>query len=116
MARQKHDLTHVVGIVGQLPIDRFHHSVRFTTDGDRLLEILPADGRDRPDRQLPTRFPARQETLPGVRFFALELPVALAVGLLAIACQKIGPARPHVAGQVLHDQSDAVRLGVKGLK
>src|SRR5205085_12329105 len=36
----------------------------------------------------------------------------MSVGLLAISRQKIRPARAHVARHVLHDEGDAVRLGV----
>ena len=44
---------------------------------------------------------------------ALELAVAMAIGLLAVAREEVGPSRAHVAGDVLDDERDAVRVGVE---
>jgi hypothetical protein len=42
-----------------------------------------------------------------------ELVVAVAPGLFAIGCQKVGPARKQIARDVLHDDRDAVRVRVE---
>ena len=42
MLREKHDLSHMIGVVGELPVDRFQNGVFLAAYGDLTFEILRA--------------------------------------------------------------------------
>ena len=61
----------------------------------------------------PTPLPILREFCPaseGVYKFVVSIPPRL----LAVRRQEVGPAREQVPGDVLHDDGDAVRVGVEG--
>ena len=82
----------------------------------RIMTVFPRSAgskrRERVEQQLPTRLPAIEQHLARVFGIALELGVAMPIGLLAIGREKVGPPRSHVARDMLHDKSNAVGVGV----
>ena len=65
------------------------------------------------EEEIPSRVPARDDRLARVAGLALELAVAIAIGLFAVAREEVGPSRAHVAGDVLDDERNAVGVGVE---
>src|SRR5437667_137653 len=82
-------------------------------DHDFPPEVIRQKRLERLEKNLPRLLPAPFEALSRVLLFRQELGVAMAVWLLAVALEKVDPARPHVAREVLDDQGDAVGLGVE---
>jgi hypothetical protein len=87
--------------------------VRLVADGDRPAEIRRPERRERREQDLPAGIPARHDGLARIRSAAFELAVAIAIGLLAVGRQKIGPSRAHIARHVLDDEGDAVGVGIQ---
>ena len=112
MLGDENHLPHVVSIVPELAVDRLHHRVRFASNERRPAEITVCQRREGVERVFPTRFPERQQLSPGWRR-RFELRIAIAVGLLAVGLEEISSARPHVAGEVLHDDRDGIGLRVQ---
>jgi len=113
MLGEKYDLANVIGIVGKLPVDGLEHGVRFGPDGDGALHIFGPERFDRREHARPARFPQAHDI--GASGFGrqFEFLVAMAIRLLAIGSKKISGSRTHVASQMLHDDGDGIRLGVK---
>ena len=65
------------------------------------------------EQHLPAALPVRHHRLARDRAGHLELAVAVPVRLLAVGGQEVGEARAQVAGHVLDDHRQAVRLGVE---
>src|SRR5687768_2662968 len=81
-------------------------------DRDGLRQVFRSQRRQRVEQHAPAALPvlhhrvARRERVD-------ELAVAVAIRLLAVARQEIREPRPQVAGHVLHDDGDAVRVRVE---
>src|SRR5271166_2230542 len=95
--RQKDDLPDVIRVVRNLAVDGLEHGMRLAANGDGALQVLGMKRIDGLKDHLPILFPRAEH------FFALSLgvhdkfAVAMAVGLLAVAGQKISEAGAHVA-------------------
>src|SRR5208337_1723364 len=87
--------------------------MRLAANADRAPEVVRVKRVDRLENQLPILFPRAEHFLALGVVVHDKFPVAIAVGLLAVAGQEIGEARAHVARQVLHDDCDTVgfRIG-----
>ena len=104
---QKHDLADVVGIVSHLAIDGLGDGVGFVADQDCAAEVGVGErGRGR-RRHISSRLPIGRELGAGCggRF---EFGVAIAVGLLAVGGEEIGPAGAHVADHMFDDDGDGI--------
>ena len=108
---EEDDLADVLAVVRELSVDGLDDGVRLAADDDVAHQVVGPQLRERVEEEAPAGLPV---LLDGAAVFALdkEFGVASAVGLLAVARQEVGPARAHVAGHVLHDEGDAVRLRV----
>ena len=112
MLRQQNDLADVMRIVGELAIDGLHHGVLFAANGDGAGQVGVGERLQRGEEAGPARFPHRQEF--GARCGRLfEFAVAIAVGLLAVGGEEVGPARAHVAGHVLHDGRNGIAFVIE---
>src|SRR6266542_4239259 len=106
--RQQHELPNMVGVVANLQIDRPENRERLAPDPDGPAQVLRRERLDRREEKTPPLVPAMLEALARVARLQHEFGVSMSVLLLAVARQKICPARPHVARQMLDDERDAV--------
>src|SRR6266498_2456422 len=111
--RQQHELPNMVGVVGNLQIDRPENRERLAPDPYGPAEVLGREGLDRREEKAPSLVPALFEAFARVAGLDDEFRIPVPLLLLPVARQKIGPARPHVARQVLDDERDAVGLLVE---
>ena len=84
-------------------------SPRIVTGRSRSSSREPVERRE---QRRPAGVPRRQQR-GAIARRRLELGVALAPRLLAVAGEEIGPPRLHVAGEVAHQHRDAVGLGIE---
>ena len=113
MFSQEDNLANVIGVVHQLAVDGLNNRVLFAANQNLLSQILGAQGLKRAKKALPTAVPViKYRVLAG---FGInhKLYIAIAAGLFTVGGQKIGPAREHVAGHVLHDDGNAVAFLVE---
>src|SRR5258708_31274997 len=59
-----YDLTHMMGIMGQLPVDRVNGEERLMADMDGLQQIFFFQGSERIQQAGPTLFPKLQQLFP----------------------------------------------------
>ena len=111
---QEHDLADVAGGVRQRTERGARHGVRLGADDDRARQILRRHAIERFQETAPAGFPARHQRRARVLRLELELAIAVAIRLLAVGGVEVRPARAQVAGDVLDDQREAVRLGIQG--
>ena len=82
-------------------------------NGHGLRQIVGSKSGQRIEQPLPTGFPIGDQFFPcGERVHEFVIPVT--PGLLAVRGEEVGPAGQKVAGDVLHDDGDAVRIRVEG--
>src|SRR5262245_30818407 len=93
-----------------------HDRVRFTADGHCPAEIIRPEGRDGLEQKLPAGFPPGEDRGARIGLAALELRIAIAIRFLTVACEEIRPSRSHVAGHMLDDERNAVRVWVDDRK
>src|SRR5882672_10796841 len=86
--------------------------MRLGANGYCARYILVAQWLDRVEEKLPAALPEFHQLRARLRWL-FEFGVAVAVGLFAVAGQKIFPARTHVAGHMFHDDGDAIGFFVK---
>jgi hypothetical protein len=110
---QEHDLTDVLGVVHELAVDGLERAMSLAPHGNGAREILRRQAADRLEREAPALLPAGPNALRRVGGLLFELRVPVPIWLLAVGGQEIGPARAHVAGQMLLDQGQAVGLGIE---
>jgi hypothetical protein len=110
--REEDDLTDVVGVVGDLTIERLDHGMALSPDVHVAQQVVVLQRIERGEEDRPAAFPVGHDRCAIGWHVDLELAVAIAIGLLAIGREEIGEARPQVAGLVLHDDRDAVGLVV----
>ena len=108
------DLADVVAVVGDLAVDGVEHGEGHAPDGDRLEEVVGLKRAEGVERAGPTLLPECEGLGVGVGA-RLELPIAVAPGLVAVAREEVGPSAQHVAVDVLHGHGDAVGLWVRGI-
>ena len=111
MFGKQNDLADMIGVVRQLPIDRFDHRVRLTADRHRSGKIFLGQPADFIEQRLPAVVPRLHQQVACV-VDQFKLGVAMAIGLLTIRRKKVGPSRTEVSGDVPDDQRDRVRLFV----
>lgn len=116
MLGEKYNLTDMIGIVRELPVDGLQHGVRFTTDGDGALHIFWAQRFDGREYERPARFPPAHDIVAGRFGNQLEFLVTMAVRLLTVGAKKIAEARTHVASHVLDDNRRRIRFGIERKK
>src|ERR1700683_4821676 len=113
MFGEKDDLPDVLRVVGERAVQRLHHGVRLSADGDDALHVWGLERIQGRKHMCPTLFP------PEHHFFAsscrrhLKFPVAKSVRLLAVASKKVSETRARIAGNVLNQSGDGVRFGIK---
>src|SRR4051812_28603594 len=110
--REKHDLADVLRVMAELPVQRLDDGVRFTPNRHGLLEIARRKLAERRQGNRPSLLPALEDGVSRIGVALLEFGVAVPVRFLSISREEAGPARSHVAGDVLHDQREAVRFGI----
>ena len=106
-----HYLSDVIPIMANLPQDRFHHRVRLAANKYFPREIVIRKRTNRCEHAVPSDLPSFLQFIER-EFLLDEFCVAVAILFFAIACQKIGEPRNHVAIQVLRDDSDGIRFRV----
>src|SRR5881275_3187614 len=104
-------LPRVLAVVRELSVDGLDDCVRLAAYENLARQVFAFQRRERVEESAPARLPLLRDCA-SVFAFHEEFRVAVSVGLLAVGRQKIRPARAHVAREVLHDEGDAVRLGV----
>src|SRR5215218_10350360 len=113
MFRKESDLPDMIGGVGDPTVDGLHRRVRLGPDEDRLAEILHGEAVQGPEQAAPSLLPGGQESVAAGSLMRLELGVTVAVRLLSIGGEEVGPSGSKVARQVLEDHGQAVRLGIQ---
>ena len=114
MLRQVDDLADVLAVVHELAVDRVDDREALAPDEDDAREVLGLQRIEGGEEDPPAVLPALDERrLRGEP--RLELCIAVAVRLLAVGREKVRPAGAHVAGDVLDEHGDAVRLRVEDL-
>src|SRR5207249_1443357 len=109
------DLPDVLAVVHELAVDRIEGAEPLAADEDGAREVLGLQRVEGGVEDSPALLPTLQERrLRGEP--RLELAVAVAVGLLAVGREEVGPPRTHVAGYVLNQHGDAVRFRVQSLR
>ena len=108
---EQQDLIGVAGVVRDLARDRLVDRVRLAANHHGALQVGVGQRRQRVEHALPAVLPFGDQ-LGALWPRILELAIAHAIGLLAVAGQEVDPARSHVAGHVAHQDRDAVRLGI----
>src|SRR5262245_9711893 len=102
MLRQEHDLTNVVCVVRELPVDGLHDGMRLAANDDRLTEILRYKWSKCIENAAPTLLPAFKHSLFCVALLNNKLSVAIAVWLFPIRSYELFPTRSRISRQVLH--------------
>ena len=108
MLREINDLADVISVVRDLPIDGLNHGVILAADPDCAHQVFRLERLDGIKDAFPTLIPVSDHLVfrrPGEHH---KFDIAIALRFLAVSGKKIGPAREHVAGQVLHVDGDAV--------
>jgi len=110
---QKYNLANVVGVVHQLSIDGLNNRMLFAANQNLFSQVFSAQRLERVKDALPTAVPVIEHRVLSGFWIDDKFHVAVAAGLFTVGSQKVGPAREHVAGHVLHDDSNAVALLVE---
>src|SRR5262249_28025378 len=112
MLCKKNNLPAVVGIVNDRAVDRLHDRVGLSPDGNGTREIRFGETLKSGQQAVPTLLPARHQ-LCARRRNIFEFAIAVAIRLLAVGGQKVGPSRPKITGNMLNDHRKGVRLVVE---
>jgi len=83
MPREKCDLSHVIRIVGHLAVDRLHHRMRFSANGDGLGQIRVAQTFQRGKKTFPAGVPGIQN-FHAILGWLVKFRIAIAIWFLAI--------------------------------
>ena len=110
MLGQIDDLTYMISVVRKLTIDGLHNRVILSANSNRSHEVCRRKRLDGNERAFPTFLPISHQVFSGRVGQHDEFHVAISFGFFSVRCQKIGPAREHVAGHVFYDDRDAVRF------
>src|SRR5689334_1483706 len=102
MFGEHQDLAGVMGVVGDLAVDRLHDRMRLSSYGYGAAQVRIGQRLQRAENDRPSVLPKLEERLARGRGVH-ELAVALAVRFFSVRREEIGPSRSHVAGHVLHD-------------
>jgi hypothetical protein len=110
------NLADMIRVMRDLTCDCLHRRVILSANRDGAEQVVRRQRLDCVEGALPALLPIGEHIFfRGLRQHD-EFDVAIAFRLLAIGSEKIGPARDHVAGHVLHDHRDAVRFVVDRAK
>src|SRR3979411_861878 len=90
MFGQENDLSGVLGIVRDLPIDSLHDRMGLAANRDPAHDGLGRERSDGREQPRPAFFPPAHNIRPRCRRGHFEFPVAVAVWLFAIGGQKVG--------------------------
>src|ERR1700682_5428545 len=88
--------------------------MHFAANHDLLSQIRTGQRLESIKDALPTSLPVSEN------FFLTRLPldhklhIAIASGLFAVSSEKVGPARQHIAGHVLHDRGNTICFFIEG--
>jgi hypothetical protein len=112
---QENDLTAMIRIVANLPVNGLHHGMRLAPDGDCTPEVGVGERLERAEEATPTLIPKLHQR--GARRWRIhKFRVTVAIRLLAVGRKKIRPAGPHIAGYVFYDDRDGIHFAVEHLK
>src|SRR6266404_1258056 len=95
-----------------LAVDGLHYRMRFAADGYRAPRVRIRKRLQCLEQTRPAVLPEFQQRLAR-GWWIYKFAISIAVRLLADRGQEIGPAGPHVAGHVLHDDRDRVRFFIQ---
>jgi len=102
----------MVGHMGKLTRDGLCYRVRLGADQDDAIEIVRFQWVYGCEKAIPAFIPAMQHFGSCV-LVVHELGIALSRGFFPVGGQKVGPAREHVAMQMLHDHRYGVGAGCR---
>ena len=111
MLCQQNDLADMIGVMGQLAVDRLNDSMSLAPYRYGAREIARPEPFDIVKKRLPARFPELHQAVSGVTD-QFELRVAVAVGLFAIRGQKVAPAGMQVTGNMFDNDRYGICLRV----
>ncbi len=100
----------------ELSIDRLNYRVILAANCDRAHQVFGFQWLDGRERARPTFLPIREHVVSRRARQHFKFHVAIEFRLLAVGGQKVGPARDHVPGHVLHVDGDAVRFFIERLE
>lgn len=112
-SRHLNDLPDVVASVAQRSFDGQRHGMRFSADLDGLFEVFRFQVLERAEQARPATFPCLQDFGPAAEAID-EFVITVSPWFLAVGRQKISPAGGKVAGDVLHDHRDGIRVRIEG--
>src|SRR5579871_2267080 len=113
MFRAQHDLSNMRGVMRDLAVNGLQNSVSFAANGDGAHHIFSLQGIDCLEDARPATFPPCHNFCASRRGSHFKLAVTEAIRFLAVAGEEIGKTRPHIAREVLHEDCDRIRLGIK---
>jgi len=116
MFGEQNDLSDVLGDVRQCAVHRRERGHRLPANRDSGGEVIGAKLAERADEREPTVVPQRHDGGALRVGGDNELGIAIPRWLLAIRREEIGPTRHEVSADVLHEDGDAVRLGIDRAK
>src|SRR5579859_4855098 len=91
------NLSDVVGIVGELPINGLQNAVRLASNKDGAFKIGIGERRKRCKQSGPTGLPPANKYRLRVGRSDFKLSITITAGFLAIGGQEIGPAGKQIA-------------------
>src|SRR5215471_5117769 len=113
MFGQKNNLADVLGVVGDLPVDRLQHGVRLAADRHRAHNVLRLKAADCGEYTFPTIVPPLHHLGASGGAGERKFLVAEAVRLLPVAGEKVCEAGAHISGEVLHQDCNRVCFRIK---
>src|SRR6516164_11033264 len=90
---EQDDLADMSRVVGELPIERLDHRVRFPADANGLAKILWRKRGDGQKHMVPSVLPHRHDLLVGVFSAGHELVVAIPARFFPVGGEEVGPTR-----------------------
>ena len=103
-----YDLSHVMGVMGQLPIDRIDGKQGLVADIDGTHQIVFREAAEGSEEAVPALFPLLYQLLAAVMFLQGEFSLAIAPWFFSIFGEKIRPSADHIAAEVFYNDGDAV--------
>jgi hypothetical protein len=116
MLGEQDDLSNVLGDVRQRAVHRRERGHGLAANDDRGGKVIRAKLAERAGKREPAIVPQRHDRGALRIGTDNELAIAIPCWLLAIRREEIGPSRHEVSSDVLHEDGDAVRLGIDRAK
>jgi len=106
---KKNNLTYMIGIMSELPIDGFGNGMSLIADIDKLFQIIVCQWSYGFKKTTPALFPSIEQIFFGF-VSVLKFYIAMSPGFLTVFGQKVGPSAQHIADQMFYNYGNAVGI------